>query len=86
MGVITAMNCATRQVKIADRIKHLMPHEFVRRLQAGRIKHPVAIHYQGIVQAAATRQTGLAQRLDLVRHGERARTGQLHAPGHGVGR
>ena len=70
------------QIKIADRVEHLVLDEFVVVTQAVTVEHAVFVEHHGVVQSTAERQTVFAQPFDLLHEAEGAGAG--HFTGIGV--
>src|SRR6476646_3864271 len=60
-GAIGTYQWRAGERKVADRIQHLVPHEFVRIAQAFRIEHAVLGHNQRVLKRRAERITRAPQ-------------------------
>src|SRR3546814_14293393 len=54
------------QVEVADRIEHLVAHEFVAEAQALGVEDLLAVHHDGVVQRAAAGEAHGAHLLDVL--------------------
>ncbi len=78
-GAVGGEQRLTGQRQVADRIEHLVAHEFVGVTQAVRIEHAVLGHHQRIVERGAERIAGAPQLGDVLHEAEGARTRDLAA-------
>src|SRR3546814_3403211 len=60
------------QVEVADRIEHLVAHEFVAEAQALGVEDLLAVHHDGVVQRAAAGEAHGAHLLDVLCEAEGA--------------
>src|SRR5262249_43479668 len=80
---------AAGQIKVPDRIEHLVADELVRIAQPPPLEYALALPDDGVVEPGAASEARCAQRIDLVEEAEGARpadigfegaVGELHAP------
>src|SRR3990172_1799556 len=64
----------TQEIQIADSIQHLVFNELVFVTQTIVIQNPIFIEHDGVIEAAAARQSCRAQRLEIAHETESART------------
>src|SRR5581483_10895690 len=73
-----------REIEIAERVQHFVPHELVDIAEAFAIEHFVAADHHRIVERSAPSQSGGAKLIDLVEEAEGASATDMRLEAVGI--